>query len=529
MPYTRTAALLMPLFTARTVRDAGIGEIPALPALADLALAAGCRMIQLLPIGECVHGDQSPYSSRSAFAIDPVYIGLGEIEELAGASRGAWELQVGRHVQAALERAKKAPRVDYTAVRFVKERALALAFGRFRDKEWATGSARAKELTRFIEEERAWLPDYALYRALEETHAHAPWLTWPAPLRDRDPETLQERRAALADLVLFFEWLQWTASSQWKAARKAANAKGVLIAGDLPFMVASESADYWAARDCFVDDASVGAPPDALAPEGQDWDLPPYNWPVLKSKDDLWIRDRARRSAALYDLYRVDHVVGYYRTYVIQRRSAERGFHPADEPSQKEQGERVLAAMRGAGADLIAEDLGTIPDFVRESLVRMSLPGYRVLRWERRWHDTGRPFVDPRGYGKETVATSGTHDTTNLRTWWEDEMRSEDRGKICELTPMAHLRSKVQGEARRFTEEVRTALLDLLLCAESDLAIVPLQDILGIADQVNVPGTVAPTNWSWRLDFRLDEWAADAARKAKIEGHQALAKKHRRV
>jgi 4-alpha-glucanotransferase len=523
---TRCAALLLPLFSARTRTDAGIGDIAAIPAIADLARDCGCTVIQLLPIGECVHGDSSPYSSRSAFAIDPVYVGLDAVPELAD---GAWRKEVGRHVLAALERARAAPRVDYAAVRFVKERALALAFARFRDREWASRSARAKALLAFVEEERAWLPDFALYRALEETHANAPWTSWPAPLRDRDPAALEARRAALADLVLWFTWLQWTASTQWFEARRAAASRGVKLAGDLPFMVASESADAWAHPEEFRIDASVGAPPDALAPEGQDWDLPPYDWPVHERTGDRWIKDRAHRSAELYDLYRVDHVVGYYRTYVIERRSGARGFHPSEEPAQKAQGERVLRAMMSAGADLIAEDLGTIPKFVRKSLVDMKLPGYRVVRWERKWDEPGQPFIDPRTYGRATVATTGTHDTNNLVTWWEEECRPEDRRAICELPTLRRFLDRLDGDARAYTDEVREAMLDLCAGAESDLAILPLQDILGIPDQVNVPGTVSPGNWSWRLPFTLEERLADPARRSKLEGFRRACERHGRV
>jgi 4-alpha-glucanotransferase len=503
MTEPRSLALLVPLFSARSRRAAGIGEITDIPALADFAAACGASVIQLLPLNEPVAGDQSPYASRSAFAIDPIFVGLDAIEDLAPDREDA----LGADLRATLARAHGAPGVDYATVRPAKERALARAFERFRAREWAAGSRRAADLRRFAEEEGYWLADYALFRALEEAHAGAYWRTWPEPLRDRHPAALADRRAALADRVLFFEYVQWLAAEQWRAARTAARARGVRLAGDLPFMVAAGSADVWARGDMFRLDATVGAPPDALAPDGQDWGLPPYRWDALAAADFGWLRERARRSAALFDLYRVDHVVGFYRTYVIDRAGGTRGFVPPDEPSQRAQGERVLAAMRAGGAALIAEDLGTIPPFVRRSLEGLAVPGYKVLRWERLWDAPGRPFIDPRGYAACSVATSGTHDTTTLAAWWEAELDESDRRALCEIPALAPIRGRA---GREFAADVHEALLDALVGAGSDLVILPVQDVLGAREQVNVPGTFRETNWSYRLPFALEDAFADA-------------------
>src|SRR5690606_569190 len=109
--------------------------------------------------------------------------------------------------------------------------------------------------------------------------------------------------------------------------------------------------------------------------------------------------------------YRVDHLVGFYRTYARPRDGGEPAFTPPDQASQVALGERVLAVFREPGSEIIAEDLGVVPEFVRESLVRLDIPGYKVFRWERRWHDPGQPFKDPSDYPASAVATSGTHDT----------------------------------------------------------------------------------------------------------------------
>ena len=129
---------------------------------------------------------------------------------------------------------------------------------------------------------------------------------------------------------------------------------------------------------------------------GQDWGLPAYRWDVFADRDFDWLRHRARRNADLCDGYRVDHLVGFYRTY-YRDGHGQAGFTPPDEPSQLALGERVLV-FRDAGAEIIAEDLGTVPDFVRASLARLEVPGYKVFRWERQWDDPGQPFRDPASY-----------------------------------------------------------------------------------------------------------------------------------
>src|SRR4029077_19506581 len=158
---------------------------------------------------------------------------------------------------------------------------------------------------------------------------------------------------------------------------------------------------------------------------GQDWGMPVYRWDALAAEDYRWLRERARRSADLYDGYRVDHLVGFYRTYGRMKEGGEGVFSPDDEPAQRALGETVLDLFRAAGAEIIAEDLGTVPDFVRASLARLGIPGYRVFRWERHWHTDGQPFRDPSEYPPNSVAVSGTHDPEPLVVWWEGAPAAE--------------------------------------------------------------------------------------------------------
>ena len=135
--------------------------------------------------------------------------------------------------------------------------------------------------------------------------------------------------------------------------------------------------------------------------------------------------------AALYDGYRVDHLVGLYRTFG-RPPGGEPFFNPSEEPDQTAQGETILGIFLESGAAIIAEDLGVVPDFVRASLTRLGVPGCKVLRWERDWHAPGHPFVDPREYPPSSAAMTGTHDTETLAGWWATAAIDERYG-LCVL------------------------------------------------------------------------------------------------
>lgn len=507
----RQAGVLLPLFSLRSAADWGVGEIPDLVPWARWCAAAGFSVAQVLPVNEASRGQNSPYAALSAFAIDPVYVAVDALEDFdAAGGVGA----LSPEDQALLERARAAPAVRWNDVRALKRRALALAFERFEREEWARRSARAAALEEFARAEAAWLDDYALFVAIhDDEQGGRAWTEWPAPLRDRDPGALADARARLARRILFHRWLQWQLEEQWHAARAAANAAGVELAGDLPFMVATDSADVWARRGDFRLDARVGVPPDAFSATGQDWGLPVYRWDVMEREGFPWLSERARRMADLYGLYRVDHVVGLYRTYYFPNDGSPPAFVPAGEEAQTRNGERVLALF-ARSARVIAEDLGTVPDFVRASLERIQMPGYRVLRWERHWKEPGQPFREPARWPAVSVATTGTHDTDSMAEWFEG-MPEDERAAFLALPALARLRARAPT---RLDDEARDAILELVFGSGSDLLLLPFQDAFGMRERVNVPGTVTEENWTYRMPRELSALHADAAARDRLRG-----------
>jgi 4-alpha-glucanotransferase len=447
-------------------------------------------------------GENSPYASLSAFALDPVYISLNDAEDFQ-AIGGEETLDPGQ--RAALESVRAAARVDYVAVRQLKDTALRAAFGHFQRDELARASSRAAEFHSFVEANAAWIHDYALFRALHhERHSH--WLSWEPELRDRQPAALEREQRKLAGDIRFYQYLQWEADRQWRAARRAAAARGVRLKGDLPFMVSGHSADVWTHQDEFLLDATVGAPPDAFSVNGQDWGLPAYNWAVMEQNDFAWLRRRAQRVAELFDLFRVDHVVGFFRTFIWPKHEGARPhFSPSEEPEQLRLGTRLMGVFESGGARMAAEDLGTVPNFVRQALAEVGIPGYRVLRWEREWEQPGQPFRDPAYYPAASVAVSGTHDTETLAAWWE-QMPIGERRAVCQIPALHSLNPET---ALHFDAVVHQALLEALYGAGSQYTILSIQDAFGTKERINLPGTEGPQNWTYRLPLTTAELLRD--------------------
>jgi 4-alpha-glucanotransferase len=505
---SRRAGILVPLFSISSTRSWGIGEIGDLEALCAWLARAGQRVVLMLPINEMPVNESSPYSALSAMAIDPQFITLGAVEDFA-ASGG--EAALEPEWRACLESVRVAPAVDYGAVRALKSVALRRAFAHFEATERKRESPRAAHFRAYAEEQGWWLDDYALFRALHAHHDERPWTEWPQPIRDRLPEALVAARLELDEEVRYRKYVQWIAGEQWAAARSRAG--DVALFGDLPFVVSADSADVWARQDEFRLDVSVGVPPDAFSATGQNWGLPAYRWDVLAERDFDWLRLRARRNADLFDGYRVDHLVGFYRMYTRPLGGGEGSFTPAVQDEQIALGERVLHVFEQSGAEIIAEDLGVIPDFVRDSLARLGIPGYRVFRWERHWHQQGQPFRDPAEYAAASVATSGTHDTEPLMIWWE-QATLEERQAVLEI-PSIRDRMSTGDRARAvadsmLTPDLRTTLLDALCASGSDLLILPIQDVFGWRARINQPATVSVRNWTWKLPWPSNRLLAES-------------------
>ena len=493
----RQSGIGVPLFSIASSASWGIGEFADLPAFGSWCASAGQRYVQLLPLNEISPGETSPYSSMTAMALDPIYIHLPAVEDFAA---DGGEAGLPADDRALLLRLRASTRIAYAETRTLKMRVLRRAFLRFKAEDIDRGSARAEAFAAYETRESWWLDVYTTFRALHAAHEERAWWDWPTALAYGDPVAIKDARVALAEERRYRAWLQWIAETQWQTARRAA---GVRVLGDLPFMISGDSPDVWARREQFMLDATVGVPPDAFSATGQDWGLPPWRWDVMQSTGFQWMRARARRTAALFDGVRIDHLVGLYRIYVRPTDvTRDKVFSPPDEPSQSLLGAKILGIYLQSGMEIVAEDLGTVPPFVRFSMARLGVPGFKVMRWERSWDAEGQPFVDPADYPEVSVALSGTHDTESLAQWWRD-LTDGDRAAFLALPSLAATGITATSP---FVPDVRDAIVGALIGGASHTVMLPLQDLFGWDVRINTPATVNDQNWTWRVAQPVDRW-----------------------
>ena len=493
----RRRGLCVPLFSLRSTRDCGIGDVSDLRMLIDWCQRLGVSVVQILPIND-MGLDGVPYSALSAFAIDPVFLALDAVgpvrEDAAFLAR----------VREAGERLAQAQRVDYLEVRRTKMAFLEEAFAR------ADGPALQETLYRFHADNR-WLDDYLPYRVLKEVHDYRSWEDW-GHLYDT-PEKLRLFEYEQANRLRFHCYLQWLAHEQFVDVHAYAASRGVLLKGDIPILVARDSADVWRHPEFFHMETAAGAPPDMYSEDGQYWGFPTYNWGALAEQDYGWWRQRLQYAQRFFDLYRIDHVVGFFRIWTIKlgAESGREGWYvPADESQWGEHGYRLLQMMLDSTHMLpLAEDLGTIPPVCRQTLEAMGICGLKVQRWEKRWEVDGS-IIPPAEYHPLSVATVSTHDSETLAGWWADNY--EERQQLWQFLGGEGLAPESLGG------HLQQRILRWVAAGGSLFTIFMMQDLLRplsklegdpARHRINVPGTVAATNWSWRCPVTIEELLAD--------------------
>ncbi len=487
--------ILLPLFSMRSKKDWGIGDLSGLAKWVDAAAALNLDLIQLLPVNEMPPGAECPYTALSAFAIDPIFIAVDEIPELSESPELKAELAAKRF-QTGLRHLRGSTIVHYNEIKELKFGILWKIYCAFHQNHILKDTAAAKEFFAFAAHNAFWLDDYALFRRLKDTHSWTSWTHWEEPLRRHDHAALKEFEAANENQVMFFRYLQWLIDRQWRAVRERAAAKGVLLIGDLPFMVNQESADVWARQNEFDINKEVGAPPDAFSETGQKWGLPAYRWEEVEKNEFEWWRLKVKKSADFYDLFRIDHMVGFFRTWIIPHdANLKADFDITDPAAQRARGKRFLQAVSGASRMLpVAEDLGVIPPYVYEVLAEMGIPGYKVMRWEK---DKTGHYLEPENYPHVGFATSSTHDNEPIADWWG----------MVDAVEKKLFWTMVSGRKEKppLFSKAREAVLRKLLRAASSLLILPIQDVFGTKDRINTPNTMGMHNWTYRFPTPVED------------------------
>ena len=476
MRLTRAAGIL--LHPTSFPAPFGIGEIgEAAFRFVDFLAESAQSLWQVLPLGPTGYGD-SPYASFSSMAGNPLLVNLSWLE-----AEGDVEAEVLQEAPPLRD-----DQVDYGQVIPFKMGVLRHAALHFRQQ--ADEASRAR-FERFCEENRAWLEDYALFMALKDAHNGAAWNTWEWELASRQPEALAEWKARLEEAIFIHKYIQFRFFEQWGTLHSYANEKGVQIIGDLPIFVAYDSVDVWANPRLFKLDENLlptvvaGVPPDYFSETGQLWGNPLYRWDVMAEEGYTWWVERIRQTLKMVDLIRLDHFRGFVAAWEI----------PAGEPTAvngrwvEGPGEALFRALEAALGDLplIAEDLGFITPEVEALRERLGLPGMKILQFAF-GTDAANPYL-PHNYEPNVAVYTGTHDNETLVGW------------------ARHLSPRERDNLHRYLgpvgEDLHWALIRLAYRSVADLAIIPLQDVLGLGNEarMNRPGHLGG-NWSWR--YRAD-------------------------
>lgn len=466
----------------------GIGDLgPKAFAFVDFLCAAGQGIWQLLPLHPPAEGN-SPYSSLSAFAGNPLLISIDRLAEQGLLDQAALRLPLPSDA--------RLDRVDYAAVAAWKRSRLHQAFETHtRD---ADAQARAA-VDRYAAEQQHWLTPFARFAALVEHFGSPDWSTWPAEIARGEPAAIAAWDQRLAVAIERVKFWQFLFDQQWTALKAYANERHVRMYGDMPIFVAYESADVWQNQPLFALDEKgrrevvAGVPPDYFSATGQLWGNPLYRWDVMAERGYGWWVQRFANALRQFDLLRVDHFRGFeaYWEVPADAETAEAGqWQPGPGTAVFDAAQKTLGPL-----PIVAEDLGLITDAVHQLREQLNFPGMRVLQFG--FDTIADDFHRPEAYPENSVVYTGTHDNDTLVGWLE--RRDPPPEKEDPLQPL------LKGKRPAHWE-----LIDAVLRSAADTAIVPLQDLLGLdnAARMNIPGQAAG-NWTWRV--RADQLTPEIA------------------
>ena len=488
----RESGILMPVSSLPGPYGIGCFGKAALE-FVDFLAEAGQTIWQILPLSPTGYGD-SPYQSCSAFAGNPYFIDLDALK--AEGLLTAAQLKAEEWGENPLE-------VDYGTLYTSRYKVLRTAYQAWREQcagQHGCAFYYPDDYYAFTLANEAWLEDYALYMALKTEHQMKSWTDWPREYRTRDAGALARFRAAHEEEIGFWKFLQYKFSTQWKAVKDYANAKGVKILGDIPIYVSADSVDAWVGGPLFELDGEgrfarvAGCPPDYFSADGQLWGNPLYNWPYHKQTGYAWWVQRVRHALGIYDLLRIDHFRGFDTYWAIPAGSS------TARNGKWEIGPRMdlFNALEAALGKLpiIAEDLGELVPSVRELLADSTFPGMKVLQFA---FGGGDNEYLPHNHVKNCVVYPGTHDNTTLTDWWVNSATEKEKATAAAYLHLTPCKPTAKEVAAVKVDDARIALIRAALGSVADRVIIPMYDWLGLGAQahLNTPGKLGG-NWVWR-------------------------------
>ena len=500
--FNRLWLLTTQLYSLVSDRNWGVGDFTDLADLIKIAAAEGCAGIGLNPLHALFDDDPtgSPYAPNSRLFLNPLYIDVEALPEF----EAGWR----QRIQGEIAAQRAAPFIDYQMAFSLKMSALRRAFDTFRR---TAAPERKASLKRFQQQRGALLHQFASFEAARHTFA-GPWWAWPDEWRSPSRMESATIDDTFAYRIAFVEFQQWCADEQLRRCADLAASLGMPIGLylDVAVGVRSGGFDAWLEPTAVARGLSVGAPPDLLNTAGQNWGLAGFNPVVLERQCFEPFREMVRASFRYAGAVRLDHVLGLQRLYLIPNGLAAHSGTYVAMPI-----DALLAVIaqesRLARAVVIGEDLGTVPDGFRDKMADWGMFSYRVMLFERGGDGS---FLPADAYSANALATFSTHDLPTFAGWQSSHDLTTkhrlgiDPGETHEARALAH---------RKLAERLRSdgienvdflGVVEFLSRSPSRLLAVALEDILGVANQVNVPGTVhGNPNWRGRLPVSLGQLA----------------------
>jgi 4-alpha-glucanotransferase len=464
----------------------GIGDLGvSAHRFVDFLAESGQTIWQVLPVSPTGYGD-SPYQCFSAFAGNPLLIDLTRLRD-----RGWLESDD-------LRDASQLPEdyVDYAKVIDLKRSLLCKAAQHFSANAIDSD---ANAFDAFCKDKSWWLDDYALFMAGKDFHQGVVWTEWDAGLAQRDSTALMHWRERLSEEVEFHKFAQFEFFRQWENLKDRCQRKGIRIMGDIPIYVAHDSADVWAHREMFQLDENgrptvvAGVPPDYFSATGQLWGNPIYRWDVLARSGYRWWIDRFHASLKLFDMVRLDHFRGFEAYWEV----------PAEASTAiggkwvKGPGRELFEVLHRELKELpvVAENLGVITPEVERLRQEFGFPGMSLLQFAF-GNDPQGPSFRPHNYTRELVAYTGGHDNDTTVGWWKSAGIGESTRTAEDICKEREFTKSYLGLEN---EPIHWAFIRAVMASIAEIAIVPLQDVLGLGSEarMNLPGTLSG-NWKWR-------------------------------
>jgi len=480
----------IPLASIHTKQSCGIGEYLDLLPLIDYLASIKFDVLQLLPLNDSGL-DHSPYSALSSTALHPIYLSL---HALPHQSR---ELKLELKTFKSLNASQKIP---YLRVLNEKIRWLKKYFSEAKETIQSD-----PDFQTFLEN-NDWVQDYALFKVLKERNHNQSWKKWKEEEKNLSKTARRKLLQNYAERASFHITLQFLCHQQLKQVKLRAEEKQVFLMGDIPILVSPNSADVWQRQDFFDLDQTAGSPPNSFDPKGQIWNLPLYNWKALEEDHFEWWRKRMQSASKYYDIYRIDHIIGFFRIWAtsIGEKPETGSFIPNDPALMEAQGRKLLKTLIGFTEMLpIGEDLGDPPPFINKCMEEYGIPGLKIFRYNRNWK-TDQSFIPYAHYPPLTQCSVSTHDLETVQLWWENNPQDATAyAAFKKWTYSPKLSPKNQFEI--LWDNHHCGSLFHINLLQEYLALVPeLTWEDPEEERINYPGTKSTRNWSYRYKEPLE-------------------------